>query len=146
MKLKVSLLALFVAGLIVSVAIAGPAPSKGKPPGKGNGNGNGAASADGNGKGKKSGTSTSLSTSTSTSTGSTTTTTPSGKKVQVCHRTSSKKRPYALMSITRKALKAHMRYGDVLPGNGLCRGSTVASTTTTTTTTTTAPARPSTTH
>src|SRR5437667_46275 len=111
-----------------SVEIAGPAPSKGKPPGKGNGNGNGAASANGNGKGKKSGTSTSLSTSTSTSTGSTTTTTPSGKKVQVCHRTSSKKRPYVLISISRKALKAHMRHGDVLPVNGQCPGSTVTTT------------------
>ena len=64
MKLNASLIALFVAGLVASVAIAGPAPGKGKPPGKGK-------AAD------------TASTSTSTSESSTTTTTPSGKKIQV---------------------------------------------------------------
>src|SRR5947207_14920365 len=101
MKLKVSLLALFVAGLIVSVAIAGPGPDKGKPPGKGNGK-NGAPAAS----------STSLSTSTST-TGSTTTTTTPSKKVQICHRTHSKKKPWVLITVSRNAVMTHHNHGVV---------------------------------
>jgi hypothetical protein len=118
MKLNASLIALFVAGLVASVAIAGPAPGKGKPPGKGK-------AAD------------TASTSTSTSESSTTTTTPSGKKVQVCHRTHSKKKPYRLITISKKALKAHLRHGDVLPANGQCPTSQDTTTTTTTTVSTT---------
>jgi hypothetical protein len=115
MKLNASLIALFVAGLVASVAIAGPAPGKGKPPGKGK-------AAD------------TASTSTSTSESSTTTTTPSGKKIQVCHRTHSKKKPYRLITVSKKALKAHLRHGDVLPANGQCPSSQGTTTTTTTTT------------
>ena len=118
MKLKVSLLALFVAGLIVSVAIAGPGPDKGKPPGKGNGK-NGAPAVS----------STSLSTSTSTTGSTTTTTTPSGKKVQLCHRTHSKKKPWVLITVSRNALKAHLKHGDVLPVNGQCPSSQGTTTT-----------------
>jgi hypothetical protein len=118
MKLNASLIALFVAGLVASVAIAGPAPGKGKPPGKGK-------AAD------------TASTSTSTSGSSTTTTTPSGKKVQVCHRTHSKKKPYRLVTISKKALKAHLRHGDVLPVNGQCPSPQSTTTTTTTSVSTT---------
>ena len=125
MKLKVSLLALFVAGLIVSVAIAGPPPGKGKPPGKDNGK-NGAPAVS----------STSLSTSTSTTGSTTTTTTPSGKKVQLCHRTHSKKKPWVLITVSRNALKAHLKHGDVLPVNGLCPSSQGTTTTVSTTSTT----------
>jgi hypothetical protein len=119
MKLKASLVALFVAGLVASVALAGPAPGKGKPPGKGK-------AAD--------------TASTTTSGSSTTTTTPSDKKVQVCHRTRSKKKPYRLIRVSKKALKAHLRHGDVLPVNGTCPGSTTTTTTTTVSTSTTTPA------
>ena len=111
MKLKVSLLALFVAGLIVSVAIAGPGPDKGKPPGKGNGK-NGAPAVS----------STSLSTSTSTTGSTTTTTTPSGKKVQLCHRTHSKKKPWVLITVSRNALKAHLKLLHVRHGVSGARG------------------------
>jgi hypothetical protein len=123
MKLKVSLLALFVAGLIVSVSIAGPPPGKGKPPGKGTGNGNGATN------GKKG---------SAPSSTSTTTTTASGKKVQVCHRKGGKGKPsYKLITISKNALKAHLRHGDVMPVNGQCPGSQGTTTTTTTVPTTT---------
>ena len=128
MKLKASLVALFVAGLVASVALAGPAPGKGKPPGKGKAD----------------------TASTSTSSSSTTTTTPSGKKVQVCHRTRSKKKPYRLIKVSKKALKAHLRHGDVLPVNGQCPGATTTTTTSTTTvstsTTTTSASTTTTTH
>ena len=103
MKVKAALVALFVAGLVASVALAGPAPGKGKPPGKGH-------------------ESTSASSSTTT-TGSTTTTMASGKKVQVCHRSRGTKKPrYRLITISKKALPAHLRHGDVLPVNGQCPG------------------------
>ena len=72
MKLKILLVAVFVAGLVASLAIAAPPPGKGKGHGKGKGQ-NGAAS-------------------TSPSTGGTTTN-ASGKKTLVCHRTHSKKKP-----------------------------------------------------
>jgi hypothetical protein len=35
-----------------------------------------------------------------------------GKKVNVCHRTHSKKHPWVKIRISRKALKAHLRHGD----------------------------------
>ena len=118
MKVKAALVALFVAGLVASVALAGPAPGKGKPPGKGH-------------------ESTSASSSTTT-TGPTTTTMASGKKVQVCHRSRGKKKPrYRLITISKKALPAHLQHGDVLPVNGQCPGSTSTTTTTVPTSTTT---------
>src|SRR5947207_2372507 len=101
-------------------AITGPGPDKGKPPGKGNGK-NGAPAVS----------STSLSTSTSTTGSTTTTTTPSGKKVQLCHRTHSKKKPWVLITVSRNALKAHLKHGDVLPVNGQCPSSQGTTTTST---------------
>jgi hypothetical protein len=121
MKLKTLLVALFVAGLVVSFAIAAPPPKKDK-------------GDEGKGKGRNAG---AAATSTS-STGATTTT--SGKKTLICHRTRSKKKPYRLIWVSNKAVPAHLRHGDVFPTNGQCPssvGTTTTSTTTTTTPTTT---------
>lgn len=115
MKLKILLVAVFVAGLVVSFAIAAPPPGKDK--GKGKGRNAGAAATS------------------SSTTGSTTTT--AGKKTLICHRTHSKKKPYRLISVSNKAVPAHLRHGDVLPTNGQCPSSVGTTTTTTTTSSTT---------
>ena len=118
MKLKILLVAVFVAGLVVSFAVAAPPPGKGKgnDKGKGKGRNDGAAS-------------TSAS---STSTGGTTTN-ASGKKTLVCHRTHSKKKPWHLIWVSNKAVPAHLRHGDVLPTGGQCPSSVTTSPTSTTT-------------
>ena len=36
-------------------------------------------------------------------------------RVQICHRTHSKKHPWHLITISSKAVKAHLRHGDTLP-------------------------------
>jgi hypothetical protein len=117
MKLKILLVAVFVAGLVVSFAIAAP------PPGKDKGN-------KGKGKGRNAGAA-----ETSTSSTGATTTSPNGKKTLVCHRTHSKKKPYRLIWVSNKAVPAHMRHGDVLPTNGQCPSSVGTTTSTTTTST-----------
>src|SRR5438477_265532 len=83
--------------LVVSLAIAAP------PPGKGNKNGNG------NGKGKGRNDGAAATSSSSTTTGSSTTTTSSGKKVLLCHRTGSKKKPYHLIRVSSNSVPAHLR-------------------------------------
>jgi cytoskeletal protein RodZ len=65
-------------------------------------------------------TSTSTSTSTTTSTTTTTTTTTTSKKVTICHRTHSKKKPYVKIRVSVNALTAHLRHGDILAGAGPC--------------------------
>jgi hypothetical protein len=76
-------------------------------------------------------TSTSTTTPTTTSTSTTTTTTPTtstttttvtvpSKKVTICHRTGSKKKPYHKIRVSINALKAHLRHGDILAGAGAC--------------------------
>ena len=73
-------------------------------------------------------TSTTTPTTTSTSTTTTTTTTPTttttvtvpSKKVTICHRTGSKKKPYRKITVSKNALKAHLRHGDILAGAGAC--------------------------
>jgi hypothetical protein len=93
MKTKVLLAAIFVAGLAASFAVA--SPSK-KPP-----------------QGSTSGT-------TATGTTSTTTTTE-GKKVTLCHKTGSKSHPWVKIRVSKNAVKAHMRNGDMaLDANGDC--------------------------
>jgi len=62
---------------------------------------------------------TTTSTSTTTTTTTTTTTVPS-KKVTICHRTGSKKKPYRKITVSKNALKAHLRHGDILAGAGAC--------------------------
>src|SRR5205085_4318460 len=116
MKLKILLVAVFVAGLVASLAIAAPPPGKGKGHGKGKGQ-NGAAS-------------------TSTSSGGTTTN-ASGKKTLVCHRTHSKKKPWHLIWVSNHAVAAHLRHGDMLPTDGQCASPVTTSTTTTESSTTT---------
>ena len=116
MKLKILLVAVFVAGLVASLAIAAPPPGKGKGHGKGKGPG-GAAS-------------------TSTSSGGTTTN-ASGKKTLVCHRTHSKKKPWHLIWVSNHAVAAHLRHGDMLPTDGQCASPVTTSTTTTESSTTT---------
>jgi hypothetical protein len=54
-------------------------------------------------------------------------------KVTVCHHTHSKKKPSHTITISSKALRAHLRHGDTL---GSCSTAPSGSTTTTTTTTT----------
>ena len=39
------------------------------------------------------------------------------KKVTICHRTKSKKKPYRTIRVSRRAVKAHLRHGD---GTGPC--------------------------
>ncbi len=36
-------------------------------------------------------------------------------RVQICHRTHSKKHPWHLITVSSKALKAHLRHGDTTP-------------------------------
>ena len=64
-------------------------------------------------------TSTSTTTTTTIPTTTTTTTVPS-KKVTICHRTGSKKKPYRKIRVSTNALKAHLRHGDILAGAGAC--------------------------
>src|SRR5438034_10360932 len=115
MKLKILLVAVFVAGLVASFAIAAPPPGKGKGHGKGHGKGRNAGAA-----------------STSTSSGGTTTN-ASGKKTLVCHRTHSKKKPWHLIWVSNHAVAAHLRHGDMLPTDGQCSPVTTSTTTSTTT-------------
>jgi hypothetical protein len=100
-KLLPMLIAVFVAGLAVSLAWAAPPPDKGKPdkPGR---------------PGKT------TSSTTSTSTSSSGATTSEGKKALVCHRTGSKKKPYHLISVSRSSLPSHVAHGDVMPSGGEC--------------------------
>ena len=37
------------------------------------------------------------------------------KSVQICHRTHSKKHPWHLITVSSKAVKAHLRHGDTVP-------------------------------
>jgi hypothetical protein len=93
MKTKVLLAALFVAGLAASFAVA--SPSKKPPQG-----------------------STSGATATGTTSGTTTT---EGKKVALCHKTGSKTHPWAKIRVSKNAVKAHMKHGDMaLDANGDC--------------------------
>jgi hypothetical protein len=115
MKLKILLVAVFVAGLVASLAIAAPPPGKGKGHDKGKGRNAGAAS-----------------------TAPGTTTNASGKKTLVCHRTHSKKKPWRLIWVGNRAVPAHLRHGDMLPTNGQCASPVTTSTTTESSTTTSA--------
>ncbi len=96
MKLKVLLVALFAAGLAVSLAVAAPPP----------------------GRGHNKGAATTASSSTST-TGSTTTTS-SDKKVALCHKTGSKSNPWVKIVVSKNAVAAHLRRGDTLVPAGGC--------------------------
>ena len=129
MKLKALLLALFVAGLTTSLAVAGPPPGKGGPP---------------PGKGKKGDPTTAVST-----TGATTTSAsapvagakPDKGKVVLCHKTGSKKNPWVKITVAAQAADARMNKGDVKPdasGNCGSAPAPVAPATTTVATTTAA--------
>jgi hypothetical protein len=111
MKLTALALALFVAGLAASVALAKQPP--------------------GHGKAKTGATATTSTASTSTST---TTTAASGKKVLVCHATHSKKHPYVLIRVSVHSVHARLTHGDVLPANGKCPTAATGTGTTTGTT------------
>jgi hypothetical protein len=69
----------------------------------------------GHGKGHDQTTSSVSSTQSSTSA---TTTAPS--KTLICHKTHSKKHPWVLISVSKHAVAAHLRHGDVLPTDGKC--------------------------
>jgi hypothetical protein len=116
MKLKALLGALFLAGLLASFAVATPPPGKGNPH--------------------------KATSSTSTSTSASPTTTSSDKKVTLCHRTGSKSNPWVKIRVSKNAVKAHMRNGDIALGTGgTCpttpgpRGGTTSGATSTGTTT-----------
>jgi hypothetical protein len=113
MKSKALFLALFVAGLATSIAIASP------PPGKGHGNGNG--------KGAASPASTAAST-----------TLPSTGKVVLCHRTG-KATKWVRISVSVHAAAKRIAKGDVWlqDPSGTCGAAAAGGTTTETTTTTT---------
>jgi hypothetical protein len=68
-----------------------------------------------------------------TTTGTTTTTTTS-KKVTLCHKTQSKKHPYVKITVSKSAVKAYTKHGDVFPNaDGTCPKAPETTTTTTTT-------------
>lgn len=111
MKLKVLALALFLTGLLASYALASPGKGHGK--GHGKGRHGVAAAAD-------------------TTTGSTTTT--GSKKVTLCHQAGHSGR-YVKLSVSRNAVKAHVKHGDVMPdASGNCPASTAPTSTDETTT------------
>ena len=58
-------------------------------------------------------------------------------RVQVCHRTHSKKKPWHLIWVSNHAVAAHLRHGDMLPTDGQCASPVTTSTTTTESSTTT---------
>jgi len=67
------------------------------------------------------------------------TTTTLGKghsgKVTLCHKTGSKTKPFVKVKVSKNAVKAHLKRGDVEPNaDGTCPKPDVAATTTTTTT------------
>jgi len=114
MKKHAFLAALFVAGLAASFAVA--APGKDHP-----------------GKGSTSGTTSTATTSTGT------TSATEEKKVSLCHRTGSKKKPWVKIRVSKNAVKAHMRHGDIAVGpSGDCPKAPGAGGTTTGATGTTA--------
>jgi hypothetical protein len=109
MKVKTLALALFVAGLTASLALAG-----GPPPGKGHGNGGAPDPAAG-----------------------TTAAASVDAKVTMCHKTGSKKNPWVKITVSRSSVKAHTRKGDSMPdATGACAAAAAATTTTATTATT----------
>ena len=111
MKLKIVLLALFAAGIAVSLAVAAP------PPGKGYNK---------------------LAATTSSSTGTATTTTSTGGKVALCHKTGSRSHAWVRITVAKAAVAAHLRHGDTTAGDGGCSTlSTTGAVTTTAPTTTT---------
>jgi hypothetical protein len=91
MKKHAFLAALFVAGLAASFAVA--APGKEHPR-----------------KGTTSGTTSTATTPTGTSSAT------EEKKVSLCHKTGSKKNPWIKVRVSKSAVKAHMRHGDIAVG------------------------------
>jgi hypothetical protein len=119
MKLKILFLALFVAGIVASMAVAKPPPGHGNPHGR---NGDAGSTAAGP---------------TAAST-TTTATLPSSGKVVLCHRTGSKNHPWVKISVNVHAARQRLNKGDQLAGaDGSCAGAAGTTTTGTTTTDTT---------
>lgn len=118
MKIKAFFLALFVAGVAASMALASPPPW-----------------AHG-GKGKHD---PAVSTAATGTTGTGTTTTgATGGKVLICHRTHSKKHPYVLISVSVHSAHARGKHKDDLPATGgSCPSAPPGTTTGTTSTSTT---------
>jgi hypothetical protein len=48
------------------------------------------------------------------------------RSVTVCHRTPSAARPFRLIQVSRSALEAHMRHGDLLTTSGDCSARSAA--------------------
>jgi hypothetical protein len=48
------------------------------------------------------------------------------RAAKVCHRTASAARPFRLIRVSRSALEAHMRHGDLLAAAGGCSSTTSA--------------------
>jgi hypothetical protein len=61
-------------------------------------------------------------TATTTTTVNSTTTVVVSRKVVLCHKTGSKKRPYVTIKVAQSSLKAHLNHGDAL---GACTAKTV---------------------
>ena len=65
-------------------------------------------------------TTTAATTTVTTTVQTTSTSTTTARKVTICHRTGSKKKPYRKITVSRNALKGHLRHGDILAGAGAC--------------------------
>jgi hypothetical protein len=132
LKIKILFLALFVAGVTASMAIAKPPPGKGNPHKGGSGDATAAPAAS-------------------------TPSLPASGKVVLCHRTGSKSNPWVRLSVSVKAAAKRLKKGDTLAAaDGTCAGAKAkpsggdddggstttapATTTTDTTTTVTTPA------
>jgi hypothetical protein len=111
-KVTGTAIALFLAGVLTSLALAG------KPPGVGNGH---------DASGSTTGSTTAIETTTVTVT--TTTAAAPAKLLVLCHPTGSRKHPYVKVSVPANAVWTRVKHGDLLPGpSGSCPTSASAKT------------------
>ena len=109
MRFTGTAIALFLAGVLTSLALAG------KPPGVGHGHGHGASGST---------TEATATVTTTTVTVTTTTAAAPAKLLVLCHRTGSRKHPYVKIDVPANAVWTRVKHGDLLPGpSGSCPSS-----------------------